>query len=142
MQNRSLIPLRRRGLLPGFFDFSQDIDDFFDAFLPNQMRTDLRETDTEYILEADLPGYDKDGIEIRCEDKSLTISARQDNVTEEKGANYIRKERRQGSFSRSIPLPEDVNLENIKANFDKGVLKISLPKVEPTKSKGRIIDID
>lgn len=142
MQNRGLVPWRRRGLLPGLFDLSSDIDDFFDALVTNPIRTDLRETDTEYVMEADLPGYDKSGIEVHYEDKVLTISARQDNVTEEKGENYLRRERRQGSFSRSFPLPQDVNHDEIKASFDNGVLRIMLPKTEPSKPKGRKIDIE
>lgn len=141
MQHRGLIPWRKRGLMPGLFDFSLDLDDFFDA-MTNPIRADLRETDTEYILEADLPGYDKEGIEVHYEDKLLTISAKQDNITEEKGENYIRRERRQGSFSRSIPIPEDVDSEKIKASFNRGVLQVILPKVAPSRPRGRKIDIN
>ena len=142
MHSKGIVPWRRKGLLPGFFDFSLDVDDFFDALTTNPIRTDLRETDAEYIMEADLPGYDKGGIEIHCEDRLLTISARQENITEENSENYIRRERRQGSFSRSIPLPQNVNHDEIKASFNNGVLKIVLPKVEPSKPQGRKIDIE
>ena len=141
MQNREIMPWRRRGLLPKLWNFPLDFDDFFDMSFANPMRTDLRETDTEYILEADLPGYDKKGIEIHYEDGVLTLCARQDDVKEEKAENYLRRERRQGSFSRSIPLPENVNPDAIKASFDSGVLKVVLPKVEPSKEKGRKIAI-
>lgn len=140
MRGRDLIPWRRRGLLPSFFDF--DMDDIFDLFNFHSIKTDLRETENEYILEADLPGFEKSGIEIRNEGNMLTITAKQDETTEEKSKNYIHRERRRGSFQRTIPLPDNVNSEAIKASFNNGVLKLILPKTSPSKSSGRIIDIE
>ncbi|HHW02426.1 MAG TPA: Hsp20/alpha crystallin family protein [Thermoanaerobacterales bacterium] len=144
MRGRGLVPWRRRGgLLPGFFDFGFDFEDFFDNFFNMQpVRADMRETEKEYIVEADLPGYDKNNIEIRFENNMLTISAQQDETTEEKGENYIHRERRRGSFSRTIPVPENVNGDAIKASFNNGVLQIILPKLTPSKPQGRKIDID
>ncbi len=142
MRNRDITPWKRKGTLPGFFNFGFDFDDFFDAFSTQPVKTDLRETEKEYIVEADLPGYDKSGIEIHFEDNMLTISAKQDEVTEEKGHNYIHRERRRGSFSRTVPIPQNVNSDAIKATYDKGVLQVILPKVEPSKPKGRKIEIE
>jgi len=144
MRGRGLIPWRRKGgFLPGFFDFGVDFDDFFENFFNIQsVKADMRETENEYIVEADLPGYDKNNIEIRFENNLLTIAAQQDETTEEKGDNYIHRERRRGSFSRSIPVPENVNGDAIKASFNNGVLRLILPKVTPSKPQGRKIDID
>ncbi|NLZ53776.1 MAG: Hsp20/alpha crystallin family protein [Thermoanaerobacteraceae bacterium] len=142
MRDRGFVPRRRRGLLPAFFDFAFDTDDFFDMFNLNPVKADLRETENEYIVEADLPGYDKNNIKIRFEDNILSISAELDEVTEEKGESFIQRERRRGSFSRSIPIPNNVKDDGIKASFNNGVLKVILPKLEPSKPSGRIIDIE
>lgn len=140
MRGRDLMPWRRRSLLPGLFDF--DMDDFFDLFNFQTIKTDLRETENEYILEADLPGFDKSGIEIRHEGNILTISAQQNEDVEEKNENYIHRERRRGSFQRSFTLPDNVNHDAIKASFNNGVLRIVLPKTAPSRPNGRIIDIE
>jgi len=141
MRGRDLIPWRRKSLFPSFFD-NFDIDDVFDLFNFQPIKTDLRETENEYILEADLPGYDKSGIEIRQEGNMLTISAQQNETVEEKNENYIHRERRRGSFQRSFTIPDNVNPDAIKANFNNGVLRIVLPKTTPSKPFGRVIDID
>ncbi|MDD4568895.1 MAG: Hsp20/alpha crystallin family protein [Tepidanaerobacteraceae bacterium] len=142
MRSKDLIPWKRKGLLPGFFDLNFDMDNFFDAFNLSPVKADLRETEREYIVEADLPGYDKNNIEIRYEDNSLTISAQHDEVVEEKGESFIQRERRRGNFTRSISIPNDIKSDAIKANFKNGVLRVILPKVEPSKPSGKIIDID
>ena len=141
MRGRDLIPWRRRGFLPSVFDVFGS-DDVFDVFNLNPVRADLRETENEYIVEADLPGYNKENIEIRYEDDMLTISAKYDEVKEEKGDSFIHRERRRGNFSRSIPMPSNVRSDEIKASFNNGVLKVVLPKLEPSKPRGRIIDIE
>lgn len=142
MRSRGLVPWRRKSLLPSFFDMGLDVDDFFDAFSFHPMKTDLKETDKEYIVEADLPGYDKDGIEIRYEDNLLTINAKQDEITEEKNDTYIQRERRQGSFSRTFTIPSNVKSDEISASFKNGVLTVILPKITPSKPQGKIIDIE
>jgi HSP20 family protein len=142
MRGKGLVPWRRKGLLPAFFDLAFDTDDFFDAFNLSPVKADLRETEKEYIVEADLPGYNKDNIEIRYENDLLTITAKYDEVTEEKGDSFIQRERRRGNYSRSIPIPNNVQSDAIKASFDNGVLKVILPKVEPSRPSGRIIDIE
>jgi len=141
MRNRGLVPWRRKGFLPSVFDVF-DSDDFFDLFNLNPVKTDLRETENEYIVEADLPGYNKENIEISFEDDILTISAKYDEVSEEKGESFIHRERRRGNYSRSIPIPSNVDSDKIKASFNNGVLKVILPKLETSKPRGRIIDIE
>ena len=141
MRNKGLTPWRRRGLLPGFFDLASEVDDFFDFFNFHPVKADLMENEKEYIVEADLPGYDKNNIEIRFENSLLTITAQQNEITEEKSDSYIQRERRQGSFSRTITIPNNVNSDDIRASFKDGVLKVVLPKETPSKPKGKIIDI-
>jgi len=144
MRGRDLIPWRRRGFFPSIFEFDVEnfLDNFFDFFGPQSIRIDMRETESEYIVEADMPGFDKNSIEIRCDDSTLTISGQQDEITEEKTDNYIHRERRRGSFSRTIPMPENADPENIKASYNNGVLKITIPKRKPSKPYGRRIEIE
>lgn len=123
------------------------IDDFFDDFVPtdrfsknNQMRCDIYEKDGKYNIEIDIPGYDKEDISIEVDKDVLTVSASKEREDNDESKNYIRRERYYGSFSRSFNLGSDVDLENIDAEFVKGMLKITVPKVEEKSSK-KIIDI-
>lgn len=144
MRSRELMPWRRRGFFPSIFEFDVEnfLDNFFDFFGQQPIRIDMRETESEYIVEADMPGFDKNSIEIRYENNMLTISGQHDEITEEKRENYIHRERRRGSFSRTIPVPENVDAEKIKANYNNGVLKVILPKMTPSKPSGRKIEIE
>ncbi|MCG0276451.1 MAG: Hsp20/alpha crystallin family protein [Thermosediminibacteraceae bacterium] len=144
MRGRELMPWRRRSFFPNIFEFDVEnfLDNFFDFFYPQSIRIDMRETEKEYIIEADMPGYEKNSIEIRYENDMLTISAQQDEFTEEKTDHYIHRERRRGSFRRTIPVPDNVDAENIKASYNNGVLRIILPKINPSKPSGRRIEIE
>ncbi len=88
---------------------------------------DLYEQEGKYVLEADLPGFDKDNISITLDQGVLTISGRQEEKREEKGERYFFQERTTGSFSRSIRLPAEVDPEAVEASLDQGVLKLILP---------------
>ncbi|TYP53301.1 Hsp20/alpha crystallin family protein [Thermosediminibacter litoriperuensis] len=144
MRGRDLSPWRRRSFFPAVFEFDVEsfLDNFFDSIYPQAIRIDMRETESEYIVEADMPGYDKNSIEIRYENNLLTISGQQDEFTEEKRDNYIHRERRRGSFRRTIPVPENVDAEKIKASYNNGVLRVILPKITPSKPTGRRIEIE
>lgn len=144
MSERHIMPWRRRGFLPAFFDLDIEnfFDNFYDLFNPQTIKIDMKETEKEYIIEADLPGYDKNNIEIHHEGNMLTISGKQDEIVEEKHENYIHRERRRGSFSRTIPLPENIEADKIKASYNNGVLRLVLPKINPSKPQGRKIEIE
>lgn len=123
------------------------IDDFFDDFAPmdrfsknNQMKCDIYEKDGKYNIEIDIPGYDKDDISIEVDKDVLTVSASKEKEENDESKNYIRRERFYGTFSRSFNLGSDVDMDNIDAEFVKGMLKITIPKVEEKSSK-KIIDI-
>ena len=95
--------------------------------------TDLIESDTHYILRADLPGLSEDDVNIELDGNVLSVSGERKSEHEHRGQGYYRVERSYGSFRRSLRLPEGVDAEAIKATFDKGVLEITVPKPEAAK---------
>src|SRR5947199_6804805 len=96
---------------------------------------DLVETDDDFVLRADLPGLTEDDVNIELEDNVLTLSGERKSEREEKNEGYYRVERASGSFQRSLTLPEGVDPEGIKADFDKGVLEVRIPKPQQRKPR-------
>ena len=96
---------------------------------------DIIDEDDKIRVIADLPGFNKDDIEIFIEDGDLVIRAQRKEEVEEKGKNYIRQERKYGEVYRRITLPVEVDVENIKARYNNGVLEIELPKVAAKERK-------
>ena len=94
------------------------------------MKTDIREHDTGYELDVDLPGFKKDEINVELENCYLTISAAKglDKDEQDKKGKYIRKERYAGAMQRSFYVGDEVTQEDIKAKYDNGILSISIPK--------------
>lgn len=112
-------------------------DDFFGKHNPlygkhakNMMKTDVKETDGGYELDIDLPGFKKDELSVHLEDGYLTINAEKglDKDAEDKEGNYIRRERYYGSCSRSFYVGDAVTEEDIRAKYEDGLLKLSIPK--------------
>ncbi|MGM0411500.1 MAG: Hsp20/alpha crystallin family protein [Bacillota bacterium] len=143
-----LVPFRnrRRGELEESKDpFNDLVNDFFsDAFNvidSKSFKTDVKETDEEYIIESELPGLNKEDINIEMTDDYLTISAQNEEKVEDEGENYIRRERRTGSYQRVFRI-DNVKDDEIKANYDNGILTLTLPKKEKTKPEKRTIDIE
>jgi HSP20 family protein len=95
--------------------------------------TDVIESDTHYILRADLPGLSEDDVNIELDGNVLSVSGERKSEHEHRGQGYYRVERSYGSFRRSLRLPEGVDAQAIKATFDKGVLEITVPKPEQAK---------
>lgn len=117
-------------------------DDFFGKRNPlygkkakNMMKTDVKEHETGYEVDIDLPGFKKDELNLDLTDGYLTISASKglDKDEEDKKGKYIRKERYAGSMSRSFYVGEGVTQEDIHAKYEHGVLKLSIPKKEEQK---------
>lgn len=100
----------------------------FDA---SAFRVDISEDDKAIYIEADLPGVKKEDLKVTVEDNLLTIRAERRSETTENKKNFYRTERVFGSLMRSFTLGENVNAEAIEAHFADGVLKLTLPKVEP-----------
>ena len=112
------------------FDFFEDFSrNLFNDFKSNLIKTDIHETDNEYIVEAELPGISKDNIQVTYEDGVLTISGQQqtDTVDEDKKGKLIRSERSSTSLRRQYLL-ENVKEDEIKASYSDGILKVTLPK--------------
>ncbi len=120
-----------------FDDFLTDTLDMFRS----SFKTDVIERDDEYIIEAELPGMTRDDIQIELQDDLLTISAEHEIEDKEESDDYIRRERRTGKFQRSFQI-DNVDEDEITAEFENGVLEVCLPKEEPTRSERRTIDIE
>jgi HSP20 family protein len=103
-------------------------------------RTDVKEKDDKYIIDAELPGMNKDDITVEMDDNYLTISANNEEYNESEEEGYIRRERRRGSYCRSFYI-ENVKQDEIEAEYNNGILEISLPKKEETVTKKKTIDI-
>lgn len=142
----NLVPFQRRNR--GLVDLDDFFDDFFNNFGRfgltntgiNTFRTDIKETENEYIVLAELPGVNKENINIEVDENYMTITAVNDEIIEEEKNNYIRKERRSGRFQRSFNI-SDVKADEIKAKYENGILEIVLPKAGKGK-KTRRIDIN
>ena len=128
----------------GFFG-SNSIEEFFNtnilSNIPTNIRSNIKETAQDYILEAELPGFSKKDITVEWHDGYLHIGAQQSKVIEEEGQNYIKKERYTGGLSRSFRI-EGIQKDQIKAEYDNGILKVTMPKSEEHRDKRRIIDIN
>jgi HSP20 family protein len=96
---------------------------------------DITETKSDLIVKAELPGIDPKEIDISLTGDTLTIKGEKQQEKEEKEENYYRIERSYGIFSRTIKLPVTVQNDKIKASYQHGVLKITLPKSEEAKQK-------
>src|SRR3954466_7707353 len=96
---------------------------------------DLVETDSHFVLTADLPGLTEDDVTIEVDDRVLTISGERQAKHESSKDGYHRVERAFGSFSRSLTLPKGVNAEAVEAAFEHGVLEIRIPKPEQPKPR-------
>ena len=125
------------------------LDDIFDD-MPRMhkihelqtMKCDVYEEDGNYNIEMDIPGYDKKDISIVCEDGILAITAEKSNESNEENSEkkYIRRERVYGKITRSFNFA-DIDEDNIKADFNNGILKVVIPK-ETKKETKRFIEIN
>ena len=98
----------------------------------HEMKTDVKETDSGYEVDIDLPGFKKDEINIQLDNGYLSISAAKGLDKEEKNkeGKYIRKERYAGAMSRSFYVGDALTQEDIKAKYESGILRLSIPKKE------------
>lgn len=124
--------------------FNEMINDFFsDAFNmidTKSFKSDVRENEDEYIIESELPGLEKEDINIELTDNYLTISAKNEEKFEEEEENYIRRERRTGSFQRCFYI-KNVKDDEIDASYENGILEVKLPKKQKSTPAKRTIDI-
>lgn len=146
----SLIPFNRRNtdlINTGFDELYNMLDDFFtESFMPRRslardtFKVDVQENEKEYIVEAELPGAEKDEIKLELNDGRLNISVEREEKSEEEKKNYIHKERRYSSMCRSIYL-QDVESKNATAKLENGVLTVNIPKIEKVDNT-KLIEIE
>ena len=122
-------------------------DDFFDGFFAEParkaperkrfdlMRTDIKELDNAFELDIDMPGCKKEDVKAQISDGYLIISASTKSENEEKDEQdkFIRRERYSGSMSRRYYVGDQIQQDDIKAKFEDGILKLTIPKEEPKK---------
>ncbi len=141
----NMIPYgRSRGLTStGFEDFYNMLDDFFtDPWFSGRrvregFKIDVQRSDKEYLIEAELPGVNKEEVSLDLQDGMLVISVNREENKNEENKNFIHRERRVSSMRRSVYLG-DADAENIRAKLDNGVLKVSVPIKAPVDNTRRI----
>lgn len=103
---------------------------------------DITESENEFLIKADIPGMKKEDIKISLDENTLAISGERKEEKEEKGKNFVKKEKVFGSFMRSFALPHSVDAKGIKASYKEGVLSVNVPKSEESKPREIKIDIN
>ena len=131
--------------------FSNLFDELFNGEFPAMVNRDFSknvpsvnviENGDSYRIELAAPGFKKDDFNVSVDDNLLTISGEVKSSEENKDEKFTRREFNYSSFKRSFNLPETVNNESIKANYEDGILSISLPKLEEVKAISKTIEIE
>lgn len=122
--------------------FSDPFIDFF-GNRTAAFGTDISDNGDSYLIEADLPGFNKKDIEISISGDTLTVLAKRnaENSEKDKDGKYLRIERRSGEYRRSFDL-SSVDADNIKAKYENGVLSLTLPKKQPALPETRTLEIE
>ena len=125
-----------------FLNMNRMFEDFFpnDEYLQERLHPvvpviNVEENEDSFNISAEIPGMKKNDIKISFQDNMLTISGEKQEEKKRKGRNYHRIERNFGKFSRSINIPADVRADKISAEYEDGVLYISIPKSEEARPK-------
>lgn len=156
---KNLVPTSKERRLPGLFEGERDFflpvrrmfDEFFGdlqerltgdgRWFPSYPMVDVKETDTDIKISAELPGLAEKDIDISLTGDALTIKGEKKEEKEEKEANYYFSERRFGSFTRVIDLPREVDTNKVEAVFKNGVLHITLAKTEKAKASVKKVPV-
>ncbi len=98
--------------------------------------TDIEDTGSAFEVHADLPGFSKANIDVRVQGRVLHLKAeKKQETTERSGHNYLRQERTYQAFERAFELPEPVDSEKVKATYEDGVLRVTIPKAHPVSER-------
>lgn len=124
-------------LFDAFDDFFRPV--FFDEV--HDLKTNIKETDSNYELDIEMPGYSKDQIKVSLENGYLTVSASKESKEEDNEKHYVRKEISE-SCSRSYYVGDDVTQADIKAKYDNGILSVCVPKSQPKQIESSYIAIE
>lgn len=147
-----IIPFTHRNQVAGYNPFKEldaleksffGASPFFSERTVVPFRTDIKENEKEYLLEADLPGFKKEDIHIDINEDYLTIQAERhsSHENEDEKKNYVRCERSYGSYARSFDI-SGIDADKITAKYDNGVLTLTMPKKEPVTPASRQLTID
>ena len=127
---------------PNALDLLDSVSSWFDDMFTEPIfshsgspAVDVKETDSEYLMEVELPGLTEKDVDVKLDNNLLTISSSKEEKTEEKKNGYIMRERRSSRFARSFVLPEGIDKEKISAEFKNGILNLSFPKTPAAKPK-------
>ena len=117
---------------PDFTDSANIEKALYGKHAKNLMKTDVKDTENGYEVDIDLPGFKKDEITMKLENGTLTVSAAKglDKDEEQKDKKYVRRERYAGAMSRSFYVGDALTQEDIKAKYESGILRLSIPKKE------------
>lgn len=142
---------RRNSVIPktsDLFDIEGIFENLFnDRFFPSmyknssQMKVDIKENDQAYVIEAELPGVQKDEMTIQIDEDRLSISVQKKEQKDEESDNYIRRERSYSAMTRSFAIA-NVDIDKANAKFENGLLVIDLPKRQEQVIKGKQLQID
>lgn len=144
----NMVPYSRKNGVARKDDWFGGIDRVFDEFfkdpffarvsaITSPIRADVRETDKEYIVEAEIPGVNKEDIVIDLHDDVLTLGVDVKKETNEEDNGYIYRERQNGSYRRSFHV-QNIKNEEVKANYKDGLLVVTLPKADPDKRTRKV----
>jgi HSP20 family protein len=127
---------------PNALDLLDNVSSWFDNMFAEPLfghsgapAVDIKETDSEYLMEVELPGLSEKDVEVKLDNNLLTIASHKEDRKEEKKNGYIMRERRSSSFARSFVLPDGIDREKIVAEFKNGILNLSFPKTPAAKPK-------
>jgi len=142
-------PFNWKSLDNAFENFRKEFEKSFSSFpsLPSMpkmtsLSCDVADEGDKYVIRAEMPGVKKDEIKLNVFDNSLEISAQHKEEEEEKKKNYLRKERSEVSYYRTLPLPEKVVSDKTQAKLADGILNVTIPKATPTpKPKSSSIQV-
>lgn len=129
--------------------FTSDVNELINEFFRGVPRNaasatrvpalNVREDNQTYFVEAEVPGYSSEQVEVTVSDGALTIRAQKsdaaEDTQEESGVRYLRKERRQSTFERTLKLPAEIDEEKVEAQVKNGVLTVKVPKAESSKPR-------
>jgi len=99
------------------------------------LSVDVVETDDEFHVTVDLPGYEQDDVDLQVRGRTLTITAERERMDVEESDRYVRKERHYGAVDREVRLPADIDADAVAAEMQNGVLTVTVPKSEDATAK-------
>jgi HSP20 family protein len=112
--------------------------DAFGEFGPHAMALDVAESDSTFVVTADIPGFDRDEIDVRANGQTLFIDASREATAESDEETYLRRERERYSLSRSVRLPESIDSDGVEASLQNGVLTTTIPKAAPDSEETHV----